>query len=51
MNDALFLFDCGEGTQERLREGGINFMRIAHIFISHLHGDHYLVPSAASSPS
>ena len=42
INEALYLVDCGEGTQERLREGGINFMRIGHIFISHLHGDHYL---------
>lgn len=38
----LHMIDCGEGTQERLREAGINFQRIAHIFISHLHGDHYL---------
>ena len=38
----LYLVDCGEGTQERLREDGINFLRIEHIFISHLHGDHYL---------
>ncbi len=38
----LHMIDCGEGTQERLREAGINFQRIANIFISHLHGDHYL---------
>lgn len=42
VHDALYLIDCGEGTQERLREAGVNFMRIGHIFISHLHGDHYL---------
>jgi ribonuclease Z len=42
IHDSLFLVDCGEGTQERLREAGINFLRIGHIFISHLHGDHYL---------
>lgn len=41
-NEALYLIDCGEGTQERLREAGINFQRIGHILISHLHGDHYL---------
>lgn len=34
--------DCGEGTQLKLRRGGFNFQRIGHIFISHLHGDHYL---------
>lgn len=38
----LFLFDCGEGTQLKLRRGGFNFQRIGHVFISHLHGDHYL---------
>ena len=38
----LFLIDCGEGTQLKLRRGGFNFQRIQHIFISHLHGDHYL---------
>lgn len=38
----FFLVDCGEGTQVRLREEGISFAKINHIFISHLHGDHYL---------
>jgi ribonuclease Z len=42
VHDALYLIDCGEGTQERLREQGVNFLRIERIFISHLHGDHYL---------
>ena len=37
----LFLIDCGEGTQMRLREEKISFTRIKHIFISHLHGDHF----------
>ncbi len=37
----IFLLDCGEGTQVRLRENKIKFSRIKHIFISHLHGDHY----------
>ncbi|MBL7945853.1 MAG: ribonuclease Z [Flavobacteriales bacterium] len=42
VNGAWYLVDCGEGTQERLRSIGFNFQRIGHIFISHLHGDHYL---------
>lgn len=36
------LIDCGEGTQMRLQEMKIKANRIKHIFISHLHGDHYL---------
>lgn len=36
-----FLMDCGEGTQMQLRRFGVKFQKIDHIFISHLHGDHY----------
>ncbi|MEQ8925952.1 MAG: ribonuclease Z [Fulvivirga sp.] len=37
-----FLIDCGEGTQERLTQYKAHTWKINHIFISHLHGDHYL---------
>ncbi len=36
------LIDCGEGTQMQLMRYQIPYHRIHHIFISHLHGDHYL---------
>jgi len=39
--EKLFLIDCGEGTQVSLRRMHIHFQRIRHIFISHLHGDHF----------
>ncbi len=37
----MFLIDCGEGTQIQLRRCKVKFSRIKHIFISHLHGDHF----------
>lgn len=42
INNNSFLIDCGEGTQQRLAGSGIKRERIKAIFISHLHGDHYL---------
>jgi ribonuclease Z len=36
-----FLVDCGEGTQQQLRRFKIPYNKINHIFISHLHGDHF----------
>lgn len=37
-----FMVDCGEGAQMQLMRFQANLHRINHIFISHLHGDHYL---------
>ena len=41
INRHTFLIDCGEGTQVELRRNKIKFSKIQHIFISHLHGDHF----------
>lgn len=36
-----FLVDCGEGTQVQLLRYRMRISKLKHIFISHLHGDHY----------
>jgi len=41
VHERLFLIDCGEGTQMQMRRYHIRFSKINHIFISHLHGDHF----------
>lgn len=41
VHDKLFLVDCGEGTQIQIRRYKVKFQKIDHIFISHLHGDHF----------
>lgn len=40
-NEHVILIDCGEGTQMQMSLYKIKRSRINHIFISHLHGDHY----------
>ena len=42
INERLYLVDCGEGTQQQMLRFDVRASRIDHIFISHLHGDHYL---------
>jgi ribonuclease Z len=41
INNRHFLIDCGEGTQRQMRKYKVGFSKIDHIFISHLHGDHF----------
>lgn len=40
--NTYYLIDCGEGTQLQLLKNSIKTKKIDAIFISHLHGDHYL---------
>lgn len=42
VHERIFLVDCGEGTLIQMNRFKIRFHKINHIFISHLHGDHYL---------
>ena len=36
----LFMIDCGEGAQISLRKAKVSFLKIEHICLSHIHGDH-----------
>lgn len=40
-NGRHFMVDCGEGSQFRMNTFGVKWSKLDHIFISHLHGDHY----------
>lgn len=42
LGNSYFLVDCGESAQVQLKKHRIKFSKIDFIFISHLHGDHYL---------
>lgn len=39
--ERYFLVDCAEATQHQLRRFHVPYNKINHIFISHLHGDHF----------
>jgi ribonuclease Z len=48
--ERYFLIDCGESTQIQLRKFKAKFQSIDHIFISHMHGDHFFgLPGLLSS--
>ena len=48
----VLLFDCGEGTQRQFMLSSASFMKVSNIFITHLHGDHFLgLPAMIQSMS
>lgn len=42
IQNRYFLIDCGEGCQHQMKRYNASLHKVNHIFISHLHGDHYL---------
>lgn len=50
ISERFFLIDCGEATQIQLRKFKAKFQKVDHVFISHLHGDHFFgLPGYLSS--
>lgn len=49
---AIWLFDCGESTQQQILRTPIKLSKVDKIFITHLHGDHiYGLPGLLASRS
>jgi ribonuclease Z len=52
VNEEPILLDCGEATQIQMQKHGVRWRNLNHIFISHLHGDHYFgLPGIINSMS
>ena len=41
LEGSYLLLDCGEGAQRQLSRYGLRVLKISHVFVTHLHGDHY----------
>lgn len=49
---AIWLFDCGEATQQQILRSPIKLSKLEKIFVTHLHGDHiYGLPGLLASRS
>ena len=52
VNGEVLLIDCGEGTQIQMQRYAAKWRKLHHIFISHMHGDHYFgLPGLINSMS
>jgi ribonuclease Z len=52
INETYIMVDCGEAAQVLLKKHNVSWNKIRHIFISHLHGDHYFgLPGLLNSMS
>lgn len=52
VNGEILLIDCGESAQIRMQQFDVKWRKIHHIFVSHLHGDHYFgLPGLINSMS
>ena len=52
IDECYIMVDCGEAAQVLLKKHSISWNKIRHIFISHLHGDHYFgLPGLLNSMS
>lgn len=41
IREQLYMIDCGEGAQREMQRQRLKFNRLHHIFLTHLHGDHF----------